>query len=33
LRRYCSDRTEPARRSLKFDRYPAKLLAMQRAAP
>src|SRR6266487_2175113 len=33
LRRYCSDRTELARRSLKFDPYPAKLLAMQRAAP
>jgi hypothetical protein len=33
LLRYCSDRTELARRSLKFDRYPAKLLAMQRAAP
>ena len=33
LRRYCSDRTEPARRSLKFAPYRAKLLAMQRAAP
>jgi hypothetical protein len=33
LRRYCSDRTEPVRRSLKFAPYPAKLLAMQRAAP
>src|SRR5882672_1681949 len=33
LRRYCSDRTELAQRSLKFDPYPAKLRAMQRAAP
>ena len=33
LRRYCSDRTEPAWHSPKFAPYPAKLLAMQRVAP
>jgi hypothetical protein len=37
LGEYCADiapiAPSAARRSLKFDRYPAKLLAMQRAAP